>query len=425
MRKFAIAALLSSAVFGCSKKEDTDTASQPAPVILTQEHPDVPGDAPQNAPVVIQSPEGQQYRTGLAHNKLKEIIEAAGYEAKYATFAEGECDNLPESFDLRDPALDRVSGVRNQGNAGTCWAHSMVGSLESARRGLGFKDDLSEQELVSCDSSNWGVEGGLLGGFKYLIQHGTSLESDYPYTSGQTGRNGQCKTAPVAAKGVSYLFAGAANRSPTEKEMQCILFKYKTVPWVTVGATGAWGSPPSSEQIAYTRCGAAQTNHAIGYTGWHKDAASGKIVFHAKNSWGKWGANSYNPQEGGYMSLPRMCNNFGEEVAIIQVAQPPTPTPTPTPPGPTPTPSPCAQVPKVKLPPELQVLSGEASMLGNPVEEAGVTYQWFAAGVAVAGETHSMINVSVTKDTVYKLQGKNACGTSESQTRVRVVQSKK
>lgn len=255
---------------------------------------------------VVVTSEGVKYHTGLIHN---EVIEPK----KFAVLNVDACTNLPESFDLRD--LKTVPEVRDQGQCGSCWSFSKTASLESALAVAGKEMlDLSEQEQVSCDKAQYGCQGGNLTGFGFQIKHGQGLEKDFPYTSGRSGRNGVCKIVKEAAKGDSFEYIGTADRGPTEAELKCALFTSHTVPWITVSASGAWGSPPSSEKTMYTRCGRGQTNHAVGVTGWHKDK-SGKTAFHMKNSWGKdWGDN-------GYMSMPLGCDSFGDEVAFIKVGK--------------------------------------------------------------------------------------------------------
>lgn len=375
----------------CSAKQEDNKVPIPPDEIPVVEH----GYA------VIPGPNGLKYHTGL--RKVPEELRNMGESHVRLS----DCENLPKEFDLRTMGL--VSDIRDQGQCGSCWTFSMLGSLESALRGSGIILDLAEQELVSCDKGNYGCDGGNLNGFKYLINHGISLEKDYPYTSGDTGRNGSCKNASVAAKGVSFQYIGTVDRGPTEKELKCALVKYKTVPWITVGATNAWGSPPKNEKTPYNHCGKSQTNHAVGVVGYWEDS-KGNTEWIMKNSWGEnWGAK-------GYMSMPLGCNNFGEEVAFIEVEKKPDPSP-----GPTPTPSPCLNPPRIKLPAEVQFFAGSEVMLGVKAE-ANVAYSWTLEGKEIGKE--AMIYVTPEKDSVYKLSAKNACGIAESQVRVRTVLTK-
>lgn len=369
---------------------------------------DSPAPAPEQEVTVIQGEQGLQYYTGLIKSDDPEKEHMGGQFVSLL-----DCDNLPEAFDLRELGL--VPSVKDQGSCGSCWSFSKTGSLESALLGQGIDLDLSEQEMVSCDKQQYGCRGGMLKDFSYQIKKGQTTEDAYPYTSGRNGVTGSCKSnTTVAGKGVSFQYIGSPSRSPTEKELMCALVKYKTIPWITVGATNAWGNPPKSEKTPYTSCGRSQTNHAVGVVGYWKDSR-GKTQFIMKNSWGKnWG-------DKGYMSLPLGCNNFGEEVAFIEVEQllpPPPPGPGPVPPPP-PTPGPCIP-PKVAQAAEVQVFKDTEIMIGVKAEK-DVTYSWTVDGKEVG--TEPTLYVTPEKDAVYKLTGKNACAVSESQVRVRLVMS--
>lgn len=251
----------------------------------------------------IKGKNGRVYHTGLIHDQKEK-------EVKKVYAAAEDCGELPEEFDLRK--LGTVPEIRDQGNCGSCWSFSETGSLNSAILAAGKPAlNLSEQELVSCDTANYGCEGGNLS--SYQAMHGQGLDVDFPYTSGRTSSNGRCKSIAVAAKSTGWVYVGGPNRSPTEKELKCALFKSKTIPWITVSANDSWGSFPDSEDKMYTRCGRGQTNHAVGVVGWKK--INGKVGFIMKNSWGtEWGAK-------GYGVLPLGCDSFGDEVAYAVLKQ--------------------------------------------------------------------------------------------------------
>jgi C1A family cysteine protease len=86
----------------------------------------------------------------------------------------------PDSFDWR--AKGMVSPVKNQGSCGSCWAFSIVGHLESQALIQGKKDLYSEQQIVDCDSNNYGCNGGWPQvALQYLAGAGIQSEASYPY----------------------------------------------------------------------------------------------------------------------------------------------------------------------------------------------------------------------------------------------------
>lgn len=69
--------------------------------------------------------------------------------------------DLPTSYDARDHGL--VSSVKNQGQCGSCWAFSAVQAVEGQLAKATKKvTDLSEQQVVDCDTVDKGCQGGLM-----------------------------------------------------------------------------------------------------------------------------------------------------------------------------------------------------------------------------------------------------------------------
>ncbi len=237
------------------------------------------------------------------------------------------CASLPEAYEL--PAAV-VPPVKDQSSCGSCWSFSKTGAFESWLAVTTGKPvmNLAEQELVSNDGQNWGCDGGLLQSKEYQYTYGQGLETDFPYTARDTAR----KTIPAVGKiPVAKFEVVAGSGAAKVKNVQCALLKYKTIPWITVGADNDWGSPPAADGAVWSRCSNNGTNHAIGVTGWK--TVNGIVYFHAKNSWGTgWG-------QKGYAWIPLGCDGFGDEVAFLPASPAPGPGPDPGP-GPTPVPTP-------------------------------------------------------------------------------------
>ena len=90
-----------------------------------------------------------------------------------------------------------VSAVKDQGACGSCWAFSATEAVESAYVIAGNDAVvMAPQELVDCTQSllkNHGCSGGwYYYAYQWLKNSKTMRESDYPYTSGTTGKETKC-----------------------------------------------------------------------------------------------------------------------------------------------------------------------------------------------------------------------------------------
>lgn len=120
--------------------------------------------------------------------------------------------NLRTSFDLRKLKVPDsvnwiddggVTGVKDQGQCGSCWAFSTTGALEGAYYVKTRKlTSFSEQQLVDCDTTrNGGKDHGCNGGlmdnaFSWIEKNnGLCSEAEYPYVSGDTKTGATCATS--------------------------------------------------------------------------------------------------------------------------------------------------------------------------------------------------------------------------------------
>lgn len=114
---------------------------------------------------------------------------------------------IPESIDWTK--LGAVTPVKDQGQCGSCWSFSTTGALEGAFSiKTGVLQSFSEQQLVDCDNfKNGGKDHGCKGGlmdnaFSWISKNGgLCTESDYPYVSGSTKKEGECLTKCSLVKG--------------------------------------------------------------------------------------------------------------------------------------------------------------------------------------------------------------------------------
>ena len=99
-----------------------------------------------------------------------------------------------KEFDARTTWGSKVHPIRNQGSCGSCWA---FGATEALSDRFAIEKDieviLSPQHLVSCDTKNFGCNGGYLNkAWAFMQKTGVASDECYPYTSGTTKVDGEC-----------------------------------------------------------------------------------------------------------------------------------------------------------------------------------------------------------------------------------------
>lgn len=202
---------------------------------------------------------------------------------------------LPTSYDLRTAKVGCVQGIKDQGQCGSCWAFSATASLECAYfLKYGKSANLSEQELVDCDTTDYGCNGGWP---KYAwaflkSKGGSQSQSSYPYTSGTTQTAGTCKfpSSQVVAKVSSYNQMNF-NRQPvlTLSQMQNALITNGPLS-VAIDASSFAFQVYSSGLYNPTSCSSngKTVDHAVNIIGY------GSNYWIVRNSWGTgWGMQGY------------------------------------------------------------------------------------------------------------------------------------
>jgi len=179
-----------------------------------------------------------------------------------------------------------TTGVRDQGYCGSCWAYSAAEQLESdsIRNGyLTTSDKLSVQQMVSCDTTDLGCDGGNTEtAYEYIYDAGgLELESDYPYTS-FFDITGSCEindsTASYAVTLDKYYTVSS------EDDMQTYVLS--TGPLSICAAASSWTSYTSG---IVSTCD-TDVNHCVQVTG--VDTDQGYWI--VRNSWGTtWGNKGY------------------------------------------------------------------------------------------------------------------------------------
>ena len=147
----------------------------------------------------------------LGHNQFSgmdsdEFRDYLGYSGEYVRHNNLRIDNsnvksVPSSVNWITGGA--VTGVKDQGQCGSCWSFSTTGALEGAYfTKYGKLPSFSEQQLVDCDNhknggKDMGCNGGLMdNAFSWIKKNGgLCTEAEYPYVSGTTKTAGSCQTS--------------------------------------------------------------------------------------------------------------------------------------------------------------------------------------------------------------------------------------
>jgi C1A family cysteine protease len=208
---------------------------------------------------------------------------------------------LPTSVDWSTKGA--VTGVKDQGNCGSCWSFSATGALEGAYEiKYGTLVSFSEQNLVSCDTIDSACNGGLMdNAFSWTKTNGgLCTESGYPYTSGTTGQKGTCTTTCSKNTGVApKSFTDVAKNS--DSALMTALVQQP----VSIAIQANQPAFQSYKSGVLTGTCGSNLDHgvlAVGYGTW----TDGTDYYKVKNSWGtSWGMSGYiliqrgNPQRCG------------------------------------------------------------------------------------------------------------------------------
>merc|ERR1711977_366551 len=238
--------------------------------------------------------------TDLTHisEHMDSVLDQSVYDAM--------TDVVPDSFDATQQWGDKIHPIRDQQRCGSCWAFS-ASEVLSDRFSIASKKStpvLSPEDLVQCDTSDMGCQGGrLASAWSYIVNTGLVTDSCDPYTSG-SGTSGTCSKkcadgsswTPSKAK-TSFAINGVENMQKeimTNGPIQVAFKVYKSFMSYKSGVYQKhfWELVPEG-------------GHAVKVVGWGTD--SGTDYWLVANSWNtSWGLQ-------GFFKIARGDNQCGIE----------------------------------------------------------------------------------------------------------------
>ena len=192
---------------------------------------------------------------------------------------------LPKSVDWRKSGA--VTGVKNQGKCGGCWAFAASGALEGLHYIKNKKlVSFSDQQMIDCSAlyGNQGCDGGLMTlAFQYTADYGIEPEKGYEYAA----KVNKCKhnSQRVAFKNSGF-------KEVPANSTKALKLAVSRQP-VSVGIeANSMTLQLFKSGVITADCG-TQLDHGVLIVGYDK-TPKGQEYWIVKNSWGpQWGLGGY------------------------------------------------------------------------------------------------------------------------------------
>ena len=213
-------------------------------------------------------------------------------------------DNMPTSDSVNWVTAGGVTGVKNQGQCGSCWSFSSTGALEGAYFiQSGSLVSFSEQQLVDCDNiGSAGCNGGsMAGAFLWYESNLAEREEDYSYTA---------QTGTCHASDYDGVTGDKGYQMVTQSSSSALMASIEAGPTsVAIEADKIAFQGYSSGILNSDACGTT-LDHGVLAVGYGTE--DGQAYYLVKNSWGtSWG-------DAGYVKIAN--NGDGAGICGIQMS---------------------------------------------------------------------------------------------------------
>jgi cathepsin B len=258
---------------------------------------------------------------GLTRAQAKKFLgtklQPKGLPTGYESYTEAEV--IPASFDSRKnaawSACKYIGHIRNQEQCGSCWAFGATESF-SDRLCIATKAQtnvlLSPEDLVSCDTTNYGCSGGyLVLAWEFMASTGVVTDACFPYGAGSGTAPACTSTCANGQAWTPYLVENSTIVTPAT--VAAIQTEIMTNGPVEVAFT-VYEDFFSYESGVYVhKSGGEAGGHAVKNVGWGVTSDGKNTPYWIiANSWGtKWG------QLGGFFWILRGVDECGIESNVV------------------------------------------------------------------------------------------------------------
>jgi C1A family cysteine protease len=228
-------------------------------------------------------------------------------------------------------AKGATTAVKNQADCGSCWAFSTTEQVESdyciSKGTLGKCVELAPQQLVSCDMTNLGCNGGMpYVAMTYIASAGGQVsETSYPYVSGSSTtceEGATCafdKADVVVQLDSTTPYTTVSGEPSSSQDESAILAALQKGPVSIVIDASKWQSYKSGIMSA-AECGTS-IDHAVQAVGYVKADGDTPAHYIVRNSWGTdWGVTTSGDETGtdrGYILMEAGDNACNVTYSVV------------------------------------------------------------------------------------------------------------
>ena len=206
-------------------------------------------------------------------------LDPATYQKYLQVMPDNMVEAVPAAYDARDDGI--VTPPKNQGACGSCWSFASVGAMEShLQKEFSFGlVDLSEQQILSCNTFGYDCSGGSSDAPTYWESDGPIYEACFPYQANDTIPCSNASGCPRLDYRVTNWHTVASD------QFKASLYYDGPSYWrftVYSDFEGWWDSAASGAVYVNGPGTTIEGGHAVLLIGW--DDAKGAYL--CKNSWG-------------------------------------------------------------------------------------------------------------------------------------------